>query len=296
MVKRRRLQPWLPPTVVVDPPVQNFGNNNNGLKKLYRATVRLENLSPMQIDKLTTSRNLRKKRKSVPRPKFFEIQTDESSTEDEIEFRKVSGHHNLNTSMAILTDSETEEEDVKPVNNTEIVPNKTKPKTDHIMSPNFEESTYTEDLENTNSNSLSTGMGVGHQQILVPIPTVPLISVPILIDTKSNSSMNTKSAPSIKRKRGRPPKKGRLPFYKQQSTLKPRSETNPMVSDVGVLADLKTAEKVPENLFNRPFSIKSKIESNQNMAILTDSDTESEEDQKSNSTVDSDMNQSKVFL
>ena len=287
-MKRRRLQPWLPPTVVVDPPAQNFGNNNNGLKKLYRATVRLENLSPMQIDKLTTPKNLRKKRKSVPRAKFFDVQTDESSTEDEIEFRKVSGQDNLNTSMAILTDSETEEEDVKPENKTEIVSNKTKPQTDHIMSPNFEESTYTEDLEKTNSNSLSLGMGVGQQQILVPIPTVPLLSVPVLIDTKSHQSMNTKLASSMKRKRGRPPKKGRLPFYKQQSALKPRSETNPMVSDVKILTDLKTDEKDPEN--------NSKIESNQSMAILTDSDTESEEDPKSNSTIDSDVNESKVLF
>ena len=284
MVKRRRLQPWLPPTVVVDPPVQKFGNNNNGLKKLYRATVCLENLSPMQIDKLTTSRNLRKKRKSVPRSKFFDVQTDESSTEDEIEFRNVSGHHNLNTSLAILTDSETEEEDLKPENNTEIDSNKVQPKTDHMMSPNFEESTYTE--ENTNSNSLSIGMDVGQQQISVPIPTVPVMSVPVLIE--SHSSMNTKLTPFIKRKRGRPPKKGRLPFYKQQSTLKPRLETNAMVSDVKILPDLNTQEKDLENNL--------KIESNQSMAILTDSDTESEEDPKINSIATSDTNGSKVFF
>lgn len=284
MLKRRRLQPWLPPTVVVDPPVQNFGNNNNGLKKLYRARVRLENLSPMQIDKLTTSKNLRKKRKSVPRSKFFDVQTDESSTEDEIEFRNVSGHHNLNTSLAILTDSETEEEDLKPENNTEIDSNKVQPKTDHMMSPNFEESTYTE--ENTNSNSLSIGMDVGQQQISVPIPTVPVMSVPVLIE--SHSSMNTKLTPFIKRKRGRPPKKGRLPFYKQQSTLKPRPETNAMVSDVKILPDLNTQEKDLENNL--------KIESNQSMAILTDSDTESEEDPKINSIATSDTNGSKVFF
>ena len=288
MVKRRRLQPWLPPTVVVDPPVQKFGNNNNGLKKLYRATVCLENLSPMQIDKLTTSKNLRKKRKSVPRSKFFDVQTDESSTEDEIEFRNVSGHHNLNTSLAILTDSETEEEDLKAENNTEIDSNKVQPKTDHMMSPNFEENTYTEDVENTNSNSLSIGMDVGQQQILVPIPTVPVMSVPVLIDTKSKSSMNTKLTPFIKRKRGRPPKKCRLPFYKQQSTLKPRPETNAMVGDVKILPDLNTQEKDLENNL--------KIESNQSMAILTDSDTESEEDPKINSTVTSDTNESKVLF
>ena len=61
-----------------------------------------------------------------------------------------------------------------------------------------------------------------------------------------------------------------------------------MVGDVKILPDLKTQEKDLENNL--------KIESNQNMAILTDSDTESEEDPKINSTVTSDTNESKVLF